>query len=167
MLLSFSSRDNVLKCESLWDVEVSGLTFFRLWPMLALNVRILIGHGFVYGDSSVVRRTPLSFKILEMRQQKGTHIHDSVRRTVLRRTWKIWAQMLISTSEIRSWRNSVRPRFIYLVLDKGYKLWNITIVSTLSLGGKEETLTEFPLDENSKSCPRPSLSSSLSGQRSS
>ena len=54
--------------------------------MLALNVRMLIGHGFVQGDSSAVGRIPLSFKILEMRQQKGTHIRDSIRRTVLRKT---------------------------------------------------------------------------------
>ena len=59
------------------------------------------------------------------------------------------------------------PRFIYPVLDRGYKLWNITIVSTLSFRGREETLAQFPLDENSKSCPRPSLRSSSSGQRSS
>ena len=91
MLSSFSSKDNVLKHEPLWDVKVSVLTLIRLWPMLALNVRILIGHCFEHGDSSVVRRIPLSFKILEMRQQKGTHISDLVRRTVLCRTWKIWA----------------------------------------------------------------------------
>ena len=36
-----------------------------------------------------------------MRQQKGTHIRDLVCRTVLRKTWKIWAQMSLSTSEIR------------------------------------------------------------------
>ena len=52
MLSSFSSRENVLKPP--WDVEVSSLTLFRLWPMLALNVRMLIGLGFVLGDSSVV-----------------------------------------------------------------------------------------------------------------
>ena len=166
-VVKFSSRDNVLKREPLWDVEVSCLTLFWLWPMLALNVRILIGHGFVQGDSSTVGRIPFSFKILEMRQKKGTHIRDSVRRTVLCKTWKIWAQMSISTSKIRSWRNKAHPRFIYPVLDKGYKLWNITIVSTLSLGGREETLTEFLLDENSKSCPRPFLSSSSSRHRSS
>ena len=163
MLSCFSSTDNVLKREPLWDAEVSALTFFRLWPMLALNVRLLIGHGFRQGDSSTIGRIPLSFKILEMRQQKGTHIRDSVHRIILRRTWKIWAQMSISTSEIRSWRNKARPKFIYPVLDKGYKLWNITIVSTLSLGRREETLTKLPLDENSKSYPRPSLSSSSSG----
>ena len=89
MLSSFSSKDNVLKREPLWDVKVSVLTLFRLWPMLALNVRMLIGHYFEQGDSSVVRRIPLSFKILEMRQQKGTHISDLVHRTVLCRTWNI------------------------------------------------------------------------------
>ena len=159
MLSSFLSRENVLKCEPLWDVEVSVLTLFRLWPMLALDVRMLIGLSSMQGDSSAIGWIPLSFKILEMRQQKGIHIQDLVRRTILRRTWKIWAQTSISTSEIRSWRNKAHPRFIYQVLDKGYKLWNITIVSTLSFRKREETLIEFPLDENSKSCPRPSLSS--------
>ena len=56
MLSSLSLKDNVLQHEPLWDVEVSGLTLFRLWPMLALNVRMLIGHGFVQGDSSAVGR---------------------------------------------------------------------------------------------------------------
>ena len=50
MWSSFSLRERVLKCEPLWDVEVSGL--FRLWPMLALNVRMLIGLSFEQGDSA-------------------------------------------------------------------------------------------------------------------
>ena len=87
---------------------------------------------------------PLSFKIHETRQQKGMQIRESVRTTVLRRIWKIWAQMSIFTSDIRSWRNKALPRFIYPVLDRGYRLWNTMIVSTLNLGDREETLIGFP-----------------------
>ena len=166
-VIKFGIKGNELEHKPLGDAQVSDLTFFWLWPMLALNVRMVIGLGFVQGESSSVGRIPLSFKILEMRLQKGTHILDSVRRTVLYRMWKIWAQMSISTSEIRSWRNRAHPRFIYPVLDKGYRLWNMTIVCTLNFGGREETLTEFPLDENSKSYPRPSRRSPSFGHGSS
>ena len=38
--------------------------------MLALNVRMVIGLGFVQGESSSVGRIPLSFKILEMNSKK-------------------------------------------------------------------------------------------------
>ena len=80
---------------------------------------------------------PLSFKIRETRQQKGMQIRESVRTTILCRIWKIWAQMSISTSEIRSWRNKALPRFIYSVLDRGYRLWNMMIVSTLNSRERE------------------------------
>ena len=80
---------------------------------------------------------PLSFKIRETRQQKGMQIRESVRTTVLRRIWKIWAQMSISKSEIKSWRNKALPRFIYPVLDRRYRLWNMMIVSTLNSGERE------------------------------
>ena len=67
------------------------------------------------------------------------HALESVHRTVLHKIWKIWAQMSISSSEIRSWRNKALPRFIYLVLDRGYRLWNMIMVNTLSSGDREET----------------------------
>ena len=81
--------------------------------------------------------------------------------------WKICTQMLISTSEIRSWRNKALPRFIYPVLDRRYRLWNMMIVSTLNSGDWEETLIEFPFGENSKSLPRAFWSKSSSGYKSS
>ena len=80
---------------------------------------------------------PLSFKIRETRQQKWMQIHESVRTIVLCRIWKIWAQMSISTSDIRLWRNKALPRFIYPVLDRGYRLWNMMIVSTLNSRERE------------------------------
>ena len=74
--------------------------------------------------------------------------------------------MSISTSEIRSRRNKALPRFIYPVLDIGYRLWNMMIVSTLNSGEKErereETSIELPFDENSKSLPSASRSKSSS-----
>ena len=101
----------------------------------------------------------------EAAERKGMQIRELVRTTVLHRIWKIWAQMSISTSEIRSWRNKALPRFIYPVLDRGYRLWNMIIVSTLNSGERkrEETLIELPFGENSKSLPSASRSKSSSG----
>ena len=49
---------------------------------------------------------------------------------------------------------------MYPVLDGGYRLLNMIIVSTLNFGDREETLTEFLVYVNSKFLPRASLSKS-------
>ena len=54
-----------------------------------------------------------------------------------------------------------------MVLDRGYRLLNMIIVSTFSSRGREETLIEFPVYENSKFLPRASLSKSSSELKSS
>ena len=56
---------------------------------------------------------------------------------------------------------------MYQMLDGGYRLWNLIIVSTLSSGDSAETLTDFLFGENSKFLPRASRSKSSSEFKSS
>ena len=50
---------------------------------------MLMGLDLGYGRSSSEGCTPLSFKILEMRQQKGMQFHEAVRLTVFAKMWKM------------------------------------------------------------------------------
>lgn len=51
-----------LEYEPLRDAETSVLIPFLLWPMLALNVRMLIGHGLGQGNSFSEGWIPFSFQ---------------------------------------------------------------------------------------------------------
>ena len=65
----------------------------------------------------------------------------------------VW-ENINSSSVIKSWRNKAQPRFMYPMLERGYRLWNMIVVSNLNSGDSDNTLTDFPLGENSKFSPK-------------
>ena len=93
-----------------WEVELelpraawlSCLVLFLVWLILAWRMRMLIGLGFGYGCLSSKGCTSLSFKILEIRRQKGRQFLEVVHSTVFTKMWKIWEHTSISSSVIRS-----------------------------------------------------------------
>ena len=63
--------------------------------------------------------TPSRSMIFMMRLQNGIHARVADQAAVFLMVWKIWAQISIGASVIRSHRNCALPRLMKAVLDNG------------------------------------------------